>query len=81
MLQRLAETFGFWIATLISSLLFLTIHLPGWISLHLFKTSSAVTVFVFAVVMAIVFKYGKSLWGPIIAHSTNDFIALVLFHL
>jgi membrane protease YdiL (CAAX protease family) len=81
MLQRFAETLGFWIATLISSLLFLIIHLPGWISLHLFKTSSAVSVFVFGVVMAIVFKYSKSLWGPIIAHSTNDFIAFVLFHL
>jgi len=79
MLQKFAETFGFWIATLISSVLFLVMHLPGWISLHLFETSHAVTVFVFGVVMAIVFRYGRSLWGPIIAHSTNDFIFLVLF--
>jgi len=79
MLQKFTEAFGFWIATLISSVLFLVMHLPGWISLHLFEISHAVTVFVFGVVMAIVFRYGKSLWGPIITHSTNDFIFLVLF--
>jgi membrane protease YdiL (CAAX protease family) len=81
MLQKFAEMFGFWIATFISSVLFLVIHLPGWISLHLFKTGTAVSVFVFGFVMAIVFKYAKSLWAPIITHSTNDFIALVIFRL
>jgi len=79
MLQRFTERCGFWLATLISSLLFLMVHLPGWISLNLFKLGSAISVFVFGVVMAIAFRYGKSLWGPIITHSTNDFIALVLF--
>lgn len=81
MLQKFSERYGFWVALAISSFLFLSIHLPGWISLHLFKTSSVVSVFVFGIVMAIVFRYGKSLWAPIITHSTNDFIAFVLFHL
>jgi len=81
MLQKFTETCGFWLATLISSILFLVIHLPGWMSLHLFKTGSAVSVFFFGVVMAIVLKYGRSLWAPIIAHSTNDFLAFVVFHL
>lgn len=81
MLQKLTERYGFWVATAISSILFLSIHLPGWISLHLLRLGSVVSVFVFGVVMAIVFRYGKSLWAPIITHSTNDFIAFVLFHL
>src|SRR5436190_13876275 len=81
MLQKFAERYGFWVATAISSILFLSIHLPGWISLHLLKAGSVVSVFVFGMVMAIVFRYGKSLWGPIITHSTNDFIAFVLFRL
>ena len=38
-------------------------------------------IFFFAVVLAILFKYGKSLWGPIIAHSLNDFISVILFQL
>ena len=81
MLQKFTERYGFWAATAISSILFLGIHLPGWISLHLLKASSVVSVFIFGLLMAIVFRYGKSLWGPIIAHSTNDFIAFVLFRL
>jgi membrane protease YdiL (CAAX protease family) len=81
MLQKLCERYGFWIAATISSILFLAIHLPGWISLHLLKASGAVSVFVFGFVMAIVFRYGKSLWAPVITHSTNDFIAFVLFRL
>jgi len=81
MLQKFSERYGFWIATLISSILFLSIHLPGWISLHLLKVSSVVSVFVFGLVMAIVFRYGKSLWAPIITHSTNDFMAFVIFRL
>ena len=81
MLQKFTERFGFWIAALISSILFLSIHLPGWISLKLFRVGTAISVFVFGAVMALVFRYGKSLWGPIIVHSTNDFIALVIFHL
>lgn len=78
-LQKLNERYGFWIATLLSSLLFLSIHLPGWISLHLIKAESVISVFLFGTVMAIIFRYGKSLWGPIIAHSLNDFITFVIF--
>ena len=78
-LQKTSERTGFWIANLLSSLLFLSMHLPGWISLHLFKVGSAITVFIFGAVMAIIFRYGKTLWGPIITHSTNDFIASLIF--
>jgi membrane protease YdiL (CAAX protease family) len=79
-LQKLDEQYGFWVANLLSSLLFLSIHLPGWISLHLFSIESVIFVFLFGVIMAIIFKYGKSLWGPIITHSLNDFITSVIFH-
>ena len=81
MLQKFAERYGFWAATAISSILFLSIHLPGWISLHLLKLGSVIAVFIFGAVMAIVLRYGKSLLAPIITHSTNDFIAFVLFRL
>jgi len=80
-LQKLDEQYGFWIANLLSSLLFLSIHLPGWISLHFFSMENAIFVFLFGVVMAIIFKYGKSLWGSIVTHSLNDFITSVIFHL
>lgn len=80
-LQKFAERYGFWIATLLSSLLFLSIHLPGWISLHGLKAESVIFVFIFGVAMAIIFRVSKSLWGPIITHSLNDFIAFIIFRL
>src|SRR5262249_41407399 len=34
MLQKFAERTGFWTANLITSLLFLAVHVPGWLALH-----------------------------------------------
>jgi membrane protease YdiL (CAAX protease family) len=78
--QKLAEQFSLITATLISSLLFLLIHLPGWIALHLLNTATVIFVFVFGVVMIILFRWAKSLWAPIVSHSLNDFMSAVLFH-
>jgi hypothetical protein len=80
-LPKFEERLGFWRATLITSVLFVGMHLPGWISLHLLTAYNVLFVFAFGVVMAIVYKVGKSLWGPIVAHSLNDFISVVLFRL
>jgi membrane protease YdiL (CAAX protease family) len=80
-LQKLSERYGFWIAALVSSLLFLGIHLPGWISLHLIKIESVISVFIFGFALALIFRYSKSLWAPIVTHSLNDFIAFILFRL
>jgi uncharacterized protein len=80
-LQKFQERFGFWVANAVSSMLFLAIHFPGWISLHLLNTATVVSVFVFGAVLAIIFKLSKSLWACIVAHSLNDFISFVLFHI
>ena len=80
-LQKFEQRFGFWVANLITSLLFLLMHLPGWVSLHILTAYNVISIFIFAAVMAIAFKIGKSLWGPIIAHSLNDFISGILFRL
>lgn len=78
-LQKLNEWFSFPLASLIASLLFLAIHLPGWLSLHLFTIHSAVFVFVFGLLMALLLYFSESLWAPIVSHSLNDFFAAVLF--
>ena len=80
-LQKFEERLGFWAANLITSLLFLSVHLPGWISLHLLTAHNVIFVFIFSALMAIVFKFGRSLWGPIVSHSLNDFLSAVLFRL
>ena len=79
--QKLNGWFSFIPAAVISSLLFLAVHLPGWILLHLFKAQVAVFIFVFGLLMAVLLRYTRSLWAPIVSHSLNDFFTAVVFHL
>jgi len=79
MLQKFSERVGFPLATLVTAVLFLGVHLPGWTALHMLRPELAAFVFIFSVVMALIFKYSNSLWAPILAHSANDFISVVLF--
>src|SRR5262245_37433738 len=51
-LQKLQERMNFWFANIISSLLFLLIHFPGWISLHLLNLQAVIAVFVIGFLMA-----------------------------
>jgi uncharacterized protein len=78
-LQKLTGWVGFWAANLLSSLLFLAIHLPGWLALGGFRVETALTIFIFGALMALVLRYSRSLWGCILAHSLNDCISAVLF--
>lgn len=79
MLQKFSERMNFWLANLITSLLFVGIHLPGWIALHTFNAGGAIAIFIFGAVMAIAFRYSKSLWAPILTHSANDCLTFVIF--
>jgi len=79
MLRKFAERVDFWLANLITSLLFLAVHVPGWVALHMLRADTAVTIFIFGVVMAIVVKYADSLWASILSHSANDFLSFVIF--
>jgi CAAX protease family protein len=81
MLQKFGERMNFWLANLITSLLFVGIHLPGWIALHMLNAGAAVSIFLFGVVMGIAFRYSKSLWAPILTHSANDCLSFVIFGL
>jgi len=81
MLQKLAERVNFWAANLITSLLFLAVHLPGWIALHQLRIGRVASIFIVSLVLAVAFKLSKSLWAPIVAHSANDFLSFVVFGL
>jgi CAAX protease family protein len=81
MLRKFAERLNFWLANLITSVLFTAIHLPGWIALHTLKGETVVTIFIFGFVMATVFRWSDSLWTPIVTHSANDFLSFVIFRL
>jgi hypothetical protein len=79
-LQKLAERVDFWLANAITSLLFVAIHVPGWLALHTLAAPHAAGIFILGAVMAAVFRWSASLWAPIIAHSANDCMSFVLFH-
>ncbi|MCE7988041.1 MAG: CPBP family intramembrane metalloprotease [Caldilinea sp. CFX5] len=78
-LQKLQERFNFWFANLLTSLLFVAIHLPGWLKLDLLRGETVIFVFGFGLVMGLIFRYAQSLWSVIVAHSLNDFLAGFLF--
>ena len=80
-LQKLQERFDFATSTAASSLLFVVAHVPGWIMLGSLTASRVAYIFAFGVIMAIIFKYSRSLWAPIIAHSLNDGLSSVVFHI
>jgi membrane protease YdiL (CAAX protease family) len=80
-LRKFQEQFDFWLANLFSSILFLGMHLPGWITLHIFKWQSAISVFLLGVIFSIVVRLTRSLWSSIIAHGGNNFVNAVLFRL
>lgn len=79
MLRKFSERMNAWAANLVTSLLFLSIHLPGWIALHTFNAGGAVSVFLIGVVLAWAVSYSGSLWSAIITHSANDFMTFVIF--
>ena len=80
MLQKLEEKSKFWTAAVISSVLFVGIHLPGWVLLGRLSAANVAFIFAFGMVMAVLFRYTRSLWASIVAHSLNDCISVVLFH-
>ena len=81
MLQKFAARIGFWPASVLTSLLFLLVHLPGWSALQMLRADLAATIFIFGFILAVAFRYARSLWAPIVTHSTNDFLAFVVFRL
>jgi uncharacterized protein len=79
-LQKLSTRMNFWLANALASLVFVGMHLPGWLMLHLFTLPLALNIFVFSFALGAVFQYSRSLWSCVIGHSANDFFSFVLFH-
>ncbi|MGO8697892.1 MAG: type II CAAX prenyl endopeptidase Rce1 family protein [Limisphaerales bacterium] len=71
---------NFWLANGLTSLVFVSLHLPGWFLLRLFTPLLALNIFLLSFVWGLVFRYSRSLWACIICHDANDFISSVLFH-
>ena len=81
MLRKLQERFDFVTSMVVSSILFVGAPIPGWIMLGSLTAYNIVYIFSFGAVMAIILRYSKSLWAPVIFHSLNDCLSNVIFHI
>ena len=79
-LQKFQTRMNFWLANALTSLVFVSLHLPGWFRLHLFTPSLTLNIFALSFVWGMVFRCSRSLWSCVISHSASDFISFVLFH-
>lgn len=67
---------------LISSILFILIHIPGWLYMqgaHAGLLPLAGSIFVISVVLGVLFQVTRSLWPPIILHLLNNIVSATLF--
>jgi uncharacterized protein len=81
-LQKLAEKINFWTANLLTALLFLLIHIPGWFwlgSLAKMFGVGMLSIALFGFVMGVLLRFSRSIWPAIITHSLNDFFSVLLW--
>ncbi|MBI1853367.1 MAG: CPBP family intramembrane metalloprotease [Planctomycetes bacterium] len=81
-LTKLREIFPFWKANLATSLLFVAIHWPGWLTMNgwqppLLMTLSA-TIFVLALFLGYLVKLTDSLWPSVVMHLLNNVVSVVM---
>ncbi|HLG65871.1 MAG TPA: type II CAAX endopeptidase family protein [Ktedonosporobacter sp.] len=79
--QKLHEFMGFWQASALSSLLFVCLHFPYWLSIGkspLYFLSAGLYIFVLACILCFVLKRSGSLWPCIIIHGLNDLLSLIV---
>ncbi len=80
-LQKLATRFAFRWANLITSLLFVLIHVPRWIRddrLNSGIVGAALFLVAFSLLLGWVLKKSESLWACMLAHSISNFTSFAL---
>lgn len=83
LLRKLMESFRFWKANTITSLLFVSIHFPIWFYKGLFEfphvLSSIVTVFILGIIFGYIYNKTNSLWSVIIIHSLYNLLVSIFY--
>lgn len=69
LLQKLSNYMKFWKANLLTTVIFVSFHIPTWINSNTNILSSAINISMVSLVLGYLFKEYKSLWIPIICHS------------
>ncbi|MDQ0270644.1 membrane protease YdiL (CAAX protease family) [Cytobacillus purgationiresistens] len=83
LLRKLMDSYKFWIANIITALLFVSIHFPIWFYKGLFEfpyiLGSILTAFVLGILFGFVYKKSKSLWSVIIIHSLYNLLVSLFY--
>ena len=69
LLQKLWDKMKFWKANLLTTIIFVSFHIPTWISSNTDIMSAAIKISMVSLALGYLFKEYKSLWIPIICHS------------
>ena len=69
LLQKLWSYMEFWKANLLTTVIFISFHIPTWINSNTHVLSSAINISMVSLALGYLFKEYKSLWIPIICHS------------
>lgn len=80
-LNRLNESLSFWKANVISSLLFMFVHWPYWVSKFGFTQNvikDSINVFLLGCLFGWLMKKTNSLWPAIGAHIANNFVSSLI---
>jgi len=77
-LNKLAERLKFWMANLLTAVLFTLIHWPFWIwrnGFHISTLQTSAGIFLLAILLGYVVKLANSLWPAVAVHIANNFLA------
>jgi len=81
--RKLRQWNSFHHANLMTSLLFLLIHWPGWLDLqglHGGLLPLSVSILIISLALGWLMEYTQSLWPPIVLHFANNILSGVLLH-
>ncbi|WP_430354614.1 CPBP family intramembrane glutamic endopeptidase [Viridibacillus arvi] len=83
LLRKLMDSYKFWIANTITSLLFISIHFPIWFYKGLFEfpyiLTTSLTVFILSIIFGYVYKKSGSLWSVIVIHSLYNLLVSLFY--
>lgn len=84
LLAAFERAMKFWAANILTALLFVAVHFPGWIILTNApllpdKLMAMAEILFLGLLLGFLFKRSQSLWACIILHATNNLLSIVLF--
>ncbi|MFC4403820.1 CPBP family intramembrane glutamic endopeptidase [Gracilibacillus xinjiangensis] len=83
LLRKLLNSYRFWIANIITSILFVSIHFPIWFHKGLFEfpyiLSATITAFILSMIFGFVYRKSNSLWSVIILHSFYNLLVSLFY--